>query len=155
MTRKWMVPLTALIIAAGTIYSRESPQNPQFKYTGGTENIKDTCTGSLELGASALTFRCPRGSVAVPYSSITLMQYRPDVSRKIWKMKLKWKLRPSLNSPLKGSKRNRYFTILYAGQETTRAMVLEVSPEAMRPYLAEIDLKSGKRVEVKSFEEYD
>jgi hypothetical protein len=33
-------------------------------------------------------------------------------------------------------------------------MVLEVRPVAMRPYLAEIDLKAGKRVEVEGYEEY-
>jgi hypothetical protein len=33
-------------------------------------------------------------------------------------------------------------------------VVLKVAPRRMRPYLAEIELKSGKRVEVMGYEEY-
>lgn len=147
--------LAALLVATGSAYSREKAVGSHFKYAGGTESPQQLCEGNLELGTTALTFKCPTGSITIPYASISLMQYRPDISRKVWKMKLKWKARPAMDAPLMGSKRNRYFTVLYARDGKTHAIVLDVPPEAMRPYLAEIDLKAGKRVEVKSHEEYD
>lgn len=145
----WLALAVTLIgVPAG---SREKRKPPQFRYAGGTESLSKGCTGNLELGSSALTFRCDSGSLAVSYSSISAMQYRPDVSGRVRKMRLKWKVRP----PSGGGKQNRYFTLLYDQDQIAHAIVLEVSPEAMRPYLAELDLKSGKRVEVKSSESYD
>lgn len=155
-TYKGSLALAALLIVVGWASGRDKPSGPQFKYAGGTEKLQELCEGNLELGPTAVTFKCRSGSIAIPYASISLMQYRPDISRQVWKMKLKWKVRPAVEAPLMASKRNRYFTILYTGQGTTaEALVLAVAPTAMRPYLAELDLKSGKRVEVKSFEEYD
>ncbi len=147
-----LAPLLVLVTSA---LGREQPQGPAFKYVGGTEKLEPACEGKLEVTSTALVFNCPKGSIAAPYDSIFLMQYRPDVSRKVWKMKLKWKVRPLVESPLVGKKRNRYFTILYTEKGATHAMILDVSANAMRPYLAEIDLKAGKRVEVKGYEEYD
>lgn len=147
--------LATLLAVASPAYGREKPTGPQFKYVGGTESIQELCEGNLELGSTALTFKCPAGSISVPYSSISLMQYRPDISRQVWRMKLKWKPRPAVDTPIVGNRRNRYFTVLYTEQGATQAMVLDVASEVMRPYLAEIDLKAGKRVEVKNLEQYD
>jgi hypothetical protein len=147
--------LACLVILAIPAAGREEmPAGPQFKYRGGTENLPQGCVGSLELASQALTFRCPSGSIAVPYASIQLMQYRPDLSRQVRNMKLKWQVKPDAVKPLIGGRRNRYFTVVY-GPQGTRAMVLDVSPETMRPYLAEIDLKAGKRVEVMEVQEYE
>ena len=137
--------------AYGRSHSQEKPKEAQFKYAGGTEDLPAGCGGRLELTGETLTFNCFQYSVAVPYSSINLMQYRPDVSKPIWKLKLKWKVRPEAG----GGKRNRYFTVRYTQGGATHVIVLEVLPEAMRPYLAEIDLKAGRRVEVKGYEHYD
>ncbi len=143
--------LALLLFMGTTAYSRERPKEPQFRYAVGTENLIEGCKGTLELAAEVLNFKCPEGSISTPYASISLMQYRPDVSPKVRRMKLGWKVKP----PSGIRKRNRYFTILYNEKGVTHAMVLEVSPEVMRPYLAELDLKTGKRVEVKGYEEYD
>lgn len=70
-------------------------------------------------------------------------------------MKIKWQVRPPSAMPLLGSKKNRYFVIVYGAHGAPAGLVLEVPPLTMRPYLAEIDLKAGKRVEVKEYEEYD
>ncbi len=147
--------LAALLAVASSAYSREKPTGPQFKYVGGTRSIQEPCEGSVEVGSTALTFKCPAGSISVPYSSISLMQYRPDISRQVWRLKLKWKPRPAVDTPIMGNKRNRYFTVLYTEQGAIQAMVLDVAPDVMRPYLAEIDLKAGRRVEVKNLEQYD
>ncbi len=143
--------LAIVLLALAAVDGKEKkPEAPQFKYAGGTEQIQEGCPGNLELTSKALTFHCAGGSISAPYSSISLMQYRTDISRQVWKMKLGWKVRPTT----KHGKRNRYFTVLYNQGGIARAIVLDVTPEAMRPYLAEIDIKAGKRVEVQAHEEY-
>jgi len=121
-----------------------------FKYAGGTDLIGAGCAGKLEVSDEGLTFRCPQGTISAIYSGITLMQFRPDLSRKVRRMKIKWKVRPYT----RGGKTNRYFTVVYNDTGKLCAMVLEVEPLSMRPYLAEIDLRAGRRIEVKGFEKY-
>jgi hypothetical protein len=149
-----VLPALLLFAAAAMVYGRDEGVEPQFRYTAGTESISEGCKGNLELTPTGLTFRCPAGSITAPFSSITLMQYRNDVSRKVLKMKLEWKVRPHISVPLLGGKHNRYFTVVFKEDKKAHAMVLHVSPVAMRPYLAEIDLKSSHRVEVQAYEDY-
>ncbi len=130
---------------------RQKNKGAEFKYVGGTESIPQGCEGILELASSHMSFKCPAGSMSIPYSSVTLMQYRSDVSRDIRKQKINWKTGP----PHGRGGRNHFFTVLFVERGITHAVVLAISPEAMRPYLAEIDLKVGKRVEVQSHEDYD
>lgn len=143
--------LALLLFMGTTAYARERSKEPPFRYAAGTENLVEGCKGTLELAADALSFRCSEGSISTAYASISLMQFRPDVSPKVRKMKLGWKVKP----PSGIGKRKHYFTVLYTEKGVTHAMVLEVSPQVMRPYLAELDLKTGKRVEVKGYEEYE
>jgi len=147
------VVLSAASVSPGT--AKERAASAPFKYVAGTQKLPEGCQGSLQVGDRALNFICPAGSVSVPYTAITLMQYRPEVSRKVSKMKIKWEVKPPFGAPLITGKKNRYFVIVYEEQGRTGGLVLDVPPLTMRPYLAEIDLKSGKRVEVKEFEEYD
>lgn len=155
LNRRLNWTLAAIMLFTGLAVGREKAHNPPFKYVGGTENVPENCEGNLELSSTSLTFKCQTGSATVPYEAVRLMQYRPNVSRKVWKMKIKWKVRPHVVIPIVGGNRNRYFTIIFEEQGATRAIVVDVRPDALRPYLAEIDLKSGKQVEVMSFEEYD
>ena len=143
--------LATLVLLASSGFSRQKSKAPQFKYVGGTESVPEACAGNLEVASDLLIFKCESRSISIPYLSINLMQYRPEVSRQVRTMKLKWKLKP----PYGGGKENRYFTVLYDEEGATHAVILKVLPKAMRPYLAEIDLKTGKRVEVKGLEEYD
>jgi hypothetical protein len=155
MKRSKFAPLIAMgaaILLVCVAQGRES--RPPFSYAGGTEALPENCGGQLEVGQDELVFRCPQHSAAIPLSAITLMQYRPDVSRQVLKLKLKWKVevRPVEGSNPKG--KNRYFTIIYAENGTPHAVVLEVEPLDMRPYLAEIEMKSGHRVQVMGYEPY-
>jgi hypothetical protein len=144
--------LAMMLLALGTVAATgKKRKETQFLYNGGTEQIEKGCEGNLELSSEALTFRCPSGSIRAPYSSISLMQYRSDISRQVLKMNLGWKVKPTM----KHSRQNRYFTILYNEGGSARAVVFNVTPEVIQPYLAEIDLKSGKRVEVQSHEDYE
>jgi hypothetical protein len=146
--------LVVVMIATGVAAGREEAPKPQFKYAAGTENLSDGCEGNLELTSEGLTFRCLGGEVSAPFSSISLMQYRSDVSKKVRRLKVPWKIRPDYRAPIFGGKRNRFFSVVFRADGATHVLILRVPPQAMRPYLAEIDLKAQKRVEVESYEDY-
>lgn len=153
--RPW--PAIALFLACATLWPaqalRASTNAPpmDFSYAGGTETISTGCAGDLELSRASMTFKCSEGSVTIPYSAITLMQYRPKLSTEVRKMKLNWRARPEGTS----AKKNLLFTVLYKQGDTTQAMVLKVLPQNMRPYLAEIELNTQKRIEVWDYRGYD
>lgn len=145
------------LVVTGEISARGHASKPAFKYVGGTTALPERCQGRLEMNSTAMTFECSRASVRIPYTAIRFMQYRPDISHKVRQMKPRWKVKPQLFSPVFWGKGNRYFTIVYQekGDGPADALVLEVSPDAMRPYLAEIDVKAGQRVEVENLDDYD
>ncbi|HLY63526.1 MAG TPA: hypothetical protein VKV95_22535 [Terriglobia bacterium] len=149
--------LVMLVLLGARSFARASNKHgaTPFKYEAGTEKIPKSCQGFVEVGATGLSFKCNGGSVSVPYTSIKLMQYRPNISRKIRKMNIKWEVSPGTGLPFVGGHKNRYFAVVYEEEGATRAIVLDVPPQTMRPYLAEIDVKAGKRVEVEETEEYD
>src|SRR5579863_2840864 len=101
-------PLILLFVAAASAWAHVDPQAADFFYAGGTGTFTSGCGGDLELTHVSMTFRCPQGSLTIPYSSITLMQYRPKLSSQVRKMKLHWKIKPYGTS----AKRNLLFTIL-------------------------------------------
>jgi hypothetical protein len=149
--------LASLIVAVGCVfgeakgvYARDHAAKPAFRFVGGTVTLPERCRGKLEMNAESMTFQCQDGSVRIPYSAIRFMQYRTDISHKVRSMKPRWKVKPETFTPLFGGKGNRYFTIVYQEKEDgpTNTLVLEVSPDDMRPYLAEIDVKVGQRVDV-------
>ncbi|MBZ5514253.1 MAG: hypothetical protein LAN62_05310 [Acidobacteriia bacterium] len=146
--------LAVLLAASGSALGREEAPKPQFKYAAGTESLSEGCEGNLEVGPEGLTFKCVEGEVTAPFSSISLMQYRSDVSKKVRRLKVPWKVQPDYQLHILYGKRNRFFSVVYRLGGTTHVMVLQVPPQAMRPYLAEIDLRAQKRVEVQSYEEY-
>ena len=145
--------LGALIGFSGFARPKEEQLPRQFKYAGGTESLSEGCEGNLEMNPDVMTFRCWEGKIDIPYSAIASMEYRSEVSKRIRKMKVKWKVRPVTVSAILKTKKNRFFTVVYRTGQTPHVMVLRVDPRAMRPYLAELDLRSDKRVEVETFEE--
>ncbi len=145
------VMLVGLLLVASAASGRKKTEPPPFQYAGGTAAIAPACGGKLEVSTEALTFKCPSASLEIPFSTITTMEYRPNLSPAVRQLKLDWKVRPRRG----GGNTNRYFTILYKEQDQTRVVVLRVEPLVMRPYLAEIELKSGKRVEVYGYEQYE
>lgn len=141
----------AALCPAWAVRANASTQPSDFYYAGGTETLSTGCAGELELSHASMTFKCAEGSVTIPYSSITLMQYRPKLSSQVRKMKLDWKARPEGTS----AKKNLLFTVLYKQGNTTQAMVLKVLPMNMRPYLAAIELNTRMRIEVWDYRGYD
>ena len=140
-------------MAAAPQASRLPPPSSSapFKYVGGTEKFMRGCLGQLGLTASTMVFTCPEGSIKIQYRSILLMQYRADIGRKVRRMELPWRFKPWRS----GGNRNRYFTVVFRTPQGKRVVVLAISPVAMRPYLAEIDLKVGRRVQVQSHQKYN
>lgn len=151
----------AVILAFAGVLNARAKETRKFKYVGGMQMLLRDCAGDLELKNDSLTFRCGGTSESIPYSSIELMQYRPTLSSKIRKLAIHWEVVPSVAMPTLPKKRNRFFAVIYsepaspsASARIVKGMVLEVSPETMQPYVAEIELKSNKRVEVYNHEEY-
>jgi hypothetical protein len=145
--------LGAQILPRNNAFAKEEPLTPQFKYAGGTENLPAACDGNLEMNPEVLTFHCSSGKIEIPYSAISEMEYRSEVSDRIRKMKVKWVVRPDAVSAILKTKKNRFFTVVYLSEQTPHIMVLRVEPQAMRPYLAELDLRSDKRVQVETYDE--
>ena len=145
--------LMALFLLIGSSYGKhkKTADAPPFQYEAGSENIEKGCEGKLEVLKEGLTFKCPGGTVTLPFSAITLMQYRPDVSAEVLAMKIPWKIEPQFLRV----RENKYFTIVGNEQGKLRAVVLRVDEDNMRPYFAEIELQSGRSVqEYRSFEEF-
>ena len=145
--------LVALCLLAGSSYGKhKKTDEPPFQYEAGTENLEKGCAGKLEVLREGFTFKCPGGGFSLPFSGVTLMQFRPDVSPEVLAMKIPWKVQPQ---PAR-VRENKYFTIVSNENGKLRAVVLRVSEDAMRPYFAEIELQSGKSVqEYRSFDEYN
>lgn len=150
-SQKFWFLAAILLILASSSFGNDQSSDSVFQYAGGTEKIEIDCAGRLQVTLQGLVFKYPSGSVDMPFSTITLMQFRPNVSQRVRKLKLKWTTYPTTLIP---GKQNRYFTIVYKNQGVTRVVVLRVDTLSMRPYLAEIELKSGKRVEVMPYEDY-
>jgi len=154
---KWKVILgwaLAILLAVGALAAREEPLRPQFKYAAGTEDLPEDCEGSLELSQEGMGFRHLGGVVSIPFASITRMEYRSDISPKISRLKVKWTIRPARSIPLFRTREHRFFAVAYRVDNAHHVLVLRVRPGVMRPYLAEIDLKANRRVEVEHLEEY-
>ena len=146
--------LMALFLLTCSSYGKhkKTADEPPFQYEAGTENIEKGCGGKLEVLKEGLTFKCPGGTINLLFPTITLMQYRPDVSADVMAMKIPWKIIPQFPR-VKG---NKFFTIVCNEQGKLRAVVLRVEENDMRPYFAEIELQSGKSVqEYRSFGEFD
>ena len=144
--------LMALLVLAGSCFGKnKKADEPPFQYEAGTESVQKGCGGKLEVLKEGFTFMCPGGSFSLPFSGITLMQFRPDVSAEVLAMKIPWKIQPQLPHV----RENKFFTIVCTEEGKLRAMILRVSEDDMRPYLAEIELQAGKTVqEYRSYDEF-
>jgi hypothetical protein len=145
--------LMALLLPASAGYGKhKKAAEPPFEYLAGTENMERGCAGKLEVLKEGFSFSCPSGTFSLPFSGVTLMQFRPDVSAEVLALKIPWKIKPQLARV----RENKYFTIVCNEQGRLRAVVLRVSEDSMRPYFAEIELQSGKSVqEYRSYGEFE
>lgn len=131
----------AILLLAPPAWGR-SHHTPFFEYVAGTEPIPQGCKGKLEVKEKDLVFQCAGAAVTIPYKSITEMEYHRTVAKQIRKMKLNWVIKPSSSH----SKHEGFFTVLFSRDKQTHAIILKVPNETMRPYMAEIDLKTGQTI---------
>ncbi len=147
---KWEIAKTAaLVIAAFGLALQawgRSNKEALFKYVGGTEEMLKGCEGKLEVTDLDMVFECDGRSISVPYKAITQMEFLPRISKNIRKMKLHWAVEP----PSSGGRHEGYFSVLYSLGGQTHAVILKVPDETMRPYLAEIELKTGRSIETRT-----
>jgi hypothetical protein len=139
---KWVALLAAVILLAPQAWARSHDESV-FKYVAGTESVTKGCKGKLEVTEADLVFLCPEHSLTIPFSAITKMEFQPRVSKRIRKMKLAWAIKPTAAR----GKHKGFFTVLYSGAGQTHAVILRVRNVTMRPYMAEIDLKTGRPIE--------
>ena len=145
------VLMAAFLPISSTYGKHQKSTEPPFAYVAGTESVEKGCAGKLEVLKDELTFRCPGAAITLPFSQITVMQYRPNVSAEVLAMKIPWNLKPLFPRV----KENQYFTVVCNDQGKLRAIVLRAGEDTMRPYFAEIELESGKSVqEYRSFDEF-
>src|SRR5579862_4889834 len=109
-----------LPIASGYGKQKKRADVPPFLYEAGTEKIEKGCGGKLEVLKEGFSFKCPGGTINLPYSAISLMQYRPDISAEVLAMKIPWNDAPQLARV----RENKYFTVVCNDQGKLRAIVL-------------------------------
>ena len=145
--------LMAVVLLIGSAFgkNKKSADVPPFLYQAGTENIEKGCGGRLEVRKEGFAFHCASGSFEIPYATVTLMEYRRDLSPEVLAMKIPWTSPPVLARVSS----NKYFTVVSNVQGKLRVVVLRVDEDNMRPYFAEIELQSGKSVqEYRSYSEF-
>ena len=144
---RWKIAKTAAFVIAvfGLALQAWGRQNQEalFKYVGGTEHMLKGCEGKLEVTESDMVFECDGKSIAVPYAAVLQMEFLPQISKRIRKMKLHWAVKP----PSSRGKHEGFFSVLYSQEGQVHAIILKARDETMRPYLAEIDLKTGRPIE--------
>ncbi|MBI4164475.1 MAG: hypothetical protein HY508_01940, partial [Acidobacteria bacterium] len=121
MTRRSLSVCLVLVASFGfSNFARpKEEQLPrQFRYAGGTESLSEGCEGNLEMNPDVMTFRCWEGKIDIPYSAIARMEYRSEVSKRVRKMKVKWKVRPVTVATILKTKKNRFFTVVYRSEQT-------------------------------------
>lgn len=141
------------LISLTRLASAQRNQASRFTYVGGTESAPWGCVGELELTPDTLIYKCGQYTVKAPYSAIETMQFRDDIPSHIRRMKVKWAVK--LPPGERGNNKNHFFIVLYRGAGGARVLVFDIPSDQMRPYLAELDLKVGRRVEVQSHENYE
>ena len=132
-----------------------SQKKAGFRYVGGTWEMKGRCRGQLQIGTNSVAFKCKEQFFDLPFESLTYMEYRPAPSDKLRDAEVFWRRKPPLGLGMTlpwRKRKNKYFSVVFFKGGELGAAVFRVKPRVMRPYLAELDLRSGMRVEMDSFD---
>ncbi len=109
---------------------------------GGTLPVSPKSEVRLDVtDADVLVFRCAKAETRVPYAKINTLEYGQNVSRRYAAAVL---ISPVL---LLSKTRKHFLTIGYADSEDRQqALVLRVDKGDIRPILAALEARTGKRV---------
>lgn len=113
-------------------------------YIGGTAStFHEKSEGRLRLtGEGLLIFETRSGRLAIPFRNINLIEYGQRVKRRYAEAIL---ISPLL---LLAKKRSHFVTVGYADAEgNQQAAVFELGKDAVRPLLASLEARTGRRVE--------
>ncbi len=140
MVRSW------LLLAAIALVWPAAAAEPGIKtqFIGGTlAGIPAKADAWLDLtGADALSFRCWKTSLAVAWQKINTVEYGQNVSRRYAAGIL---ISPVL---LLSKSRKHFVTIGYSDDDgRQQALVLRVDKGDIRPLLAGLEARTGRRVE--------
>jgi hypothetical protein len=111
---------------------------------GGTvAGIAAKCDGRLELtGGEALAFRCAKAALRIPYRQVNTLEYGQKAGRRYAAALL---VSPVL---LLSKARKHFVTIGYLDESgRQQAIVWQVHKNDIRPALAGLEAKTGRRVE--------
>ena len=155
-SRAGWIPLLVSVFCLSALAVPVAAQSKRgFRYVGGTWDLKGRCRGQLQMGTHSVAFKCKERIFDLPFESLTYMEYRPAPSEKLRDTRVRWRRKPPLGVGVKvpfKKRKNKYFSVVFSKGGEMGVAVFRVKPRVMRPYLAELDLRSGMRVEMESFE---
>ncbi len=141
MIRKWLLPLSGLILSLA-LPAAEPGVRAQF--VGGTlPQIKVKTTARLNLtGSDELVFAWGTHELSIPYNKVNTLEYGQKVSRRYAAAIL-------ISPVLLLSKSHQHFVTLgYEDAEgKQQALVFRVEKGDIRSVLAGLEARSGRRVE--------
>lgn len=117
-------------------------------YVGGTASVPEKTEGRLQTtSATEARFVFKGGELAIPYSSISSLEYGQKAGRRVGVA--------IMVSPvaLLSKKRKHYLTVGFKdAQGTKQGVVFELGKDVVRSSLVTLETRSGKKVEYESEE---
>jgi len=136
---------SALLLMATTLAAVDSDG---ATYVGGTAGLPEKTDGRLQTtGATEARFVYKGGELAIPYKSITSIEYGQKAGRRV--------AVAIMVSPvaLLSKKRKHYLTLGYTDAKgASQGVVIELGKDIVRTSLVTLETRSGKKVEYESDE---
>ncbi len=135
------VPMSAGIFSDGEPKATKGTLGEKVSFIEGTsKGIAPHTVGTLVMRENKqMVFRYAKGSVAIPYQSITNAEIGPTRGRDAGPSYKVW------NAPKRFGNKTRYLTILYTENGTTNKLVFELADKAATLTVAQIEIAQGKR----------
>ncbi len=142
----WLGCVSIAILSGGPLALPSLAGEPgsRVEYVGGTlSGLPGKCDGRIiTTGEQSLVFRHKSGAVQVPYSQIDLLEYGQKVDRRYAMAVI---VSPLL---LLSKKRQHFLTVGYIDASGQRqAIVFRVEKDDIRPVLASLEVKTGRKVQ--------
>src|SRR5262249_55163938 len=142
----------ALILAMGTT-ALAGVGGDKAVYRGGTVVMKTGDEGTLDLSdAEVAIFRLKEGAaLRIPYKGVTSLEYGQKAGRRVGAAIATTILVSPVGLVLLASKKRRHIvTIGWTADGKGEAAVFELGKNAIRPALATLEARCGKKIEYES-----
>jgi hypothetical protein len=137
--------LLGLLLSAGLALAVDSDG---ASYVGGTAGVTEKTEGKFQTtGANEARFVYKGGEIAIPYKSISSIEYGQKAGRRVGVA--------IMVSPvaLLSKKRKHYLTVGYLDEKGAKqGVVFELGKDVVRSTLVTLETRSGKKVEYESEE---